>query len=242
MAVASPSSFVRELKEEINSSGLLIKDHPLVQGVYKGTIPKHQLKGWAIQDSHYRRAVPRLATIRYLRCTDPEFQRKLGGVMAEEAEGGQYGQTGHWDLFLRFARGLGLTEEEVVNSRPLAGAAAHVYWAELIAWTLPWFVAMSAQLAGEGIAPPAVVMMNEGLQKHYGLSADEAAFFHVHGEADEEHGSLTEEIIARYIVTPELQQQARAVIRRKLELQWDMWSTFEAYSNPALMNSAGTPA
>ncbi|HLQ35592.1 MAG TPA: iron-containing redox enzyme family protein [Chloroflexota bacterium] len=229
MAIATSASFVRELKEEIASSGLVIKEHPLVQGVYRGTLPKHQLRGWATQDSHYRRAVPRLATLRYLRCTDPEFQRKLGGVMTEEAEGGQYGQAGHYQLFLTFARALGLTEEEVENSRPLAGTAAHIYWAELIAWTLPWFVAMSAQLAGEGQAPPAVMMVNEGLQKHYGLTAEEAAFFHVHGEADQDHGTLTEEIIARYIVTPELQAEARAVIRRKLELQWDMWSTFEAY-------------
>ena len=67
MAVATPSSFVRELKEEIAASGLTIKEHPLVQGVYHGTLPKHQLRGWAMQDSHYRRAVPRLATLRYQR-------------------------------------------------------------------------------------------------------------------------------------------------------------------------------
>ncbi|HUZ76875.1 MAG TPA: iron-containing redox enzyme family protein [Chloroflexota bacterium] len=229
MAVAAPRSFVREMKEEISSSGLVLTQHPLVQGVHQGTLDVRQLRGWATQDSHYRRAVPRLATVRYLRCTDPVFQRKLGGVMTEEAEGGQYGQAGHYQLFLKFAGSIGLTEEEVWNSRMLAGAAAHIYWAELIAWTLPWFVAMSAQLAGEGQAPAAVMMMNEGLQKHYGLSAEDSSFFSVHGEADEDHGSLVEEIIATYIVTPELQDQARAVIKRKLELQWDMWSTFEAY-------------
>ena len=229
MAVAAPRSFVREMKDEIKSSGFLIKDHPLVQGVYHGTLPLQQLRGWATQDSHYRRAVPRLATVRYLRCTDPLFQRKLGEVMTEEAEGGQYGQAGHYQLFLTFAQSIGLAEEEVWNSRVLAGTAAHIYWAELIAWTLPWFVAMSAQLAGEGQAPPAVMMMNEGLQKHYGLTAEQSAFFSVHGEADEDHGSLVEDIIATYIVTPELQEQARAVIRRKMEVQWDMWSTFEAY-------------
>lgn len=229
MAVATTRSFVHEMKDMIASSGLTIKENPLVQGVYRGTVTREQLRGWACQDSHYRRAVPRLSTVRYLRCTDPEFQRKLGEVMSEESEGGQYGNAGHYQLFLRFANSIGLTEEEVWNSRMQAGTAAHIYWAELIAWTLPWFVAMSAQLAGEGQAPPAVMMMNDGLQKHYGLSAEDAAFFSVHGEADEDHGSLVEDIIATYIVTPELQDQARAVIQRKLELQWDMWSTFEAY-------------
>ncbi len=229
MAIAAPRSFVREMKDEISSSGMLIKNHPLVVGIYEGTLPLKQIRGWATQDSHYRRAVSKLASVRYLRCTDPYFKHKLGEVMAEESEGGQYGQTGHYQLFLRFANAIGLSEDEVWNSRILAGAAAHIYWAELIAWTLPWFVYMSAQLAGEGQAPPAVMKVHEGLVKHYGLSDDDAAFFSVHGEADEDHGSLVEEIIDKYIVTSELQDQARAVIRRKLELQWDMWSTFEAY-------------
>jgi pyrroloquinoline-quinone synthase len=167
--------------------------------------------------------------LRYLRCTDHEFQRKLSGVLAEEAEGGQYGAAGHYQLFHHFAKAIGLTEAEVEHSRALPGTAAHIYWAELILWTLPWFVAMAAQLAGEGQAPAAVMKVHDGLRKHYGLSAEEAAFFSVHGEADEDHGSLVEDIVARYIVTPELQEQARAVVRRKLELQWDMWSTFEAY-------------
>ncbi|HLG73859.1 MAG TPA: iron-containing redox enzyme family protein [Chloroflexota bacterium] len=229
MAIAPARSFVRELKDEIANSGMLIKDHPLVEGIYRGTLPLHQIRGWATQDAVYRRAVPRLASVRYLRCTDPYFKAKLGEVMAEEAEGGQYGQTGHYQLFLRFAKAIGLSEEEVENARILPGAGAHIYWAELMAWTQPWFLYMAAQLAGEGQAPPAVMKTHEGLITHYGLSEEDAAFFSVHGEADEDHGSIVEDIIDKYIVTPELQAQARALIRRKLELQWDMWSTFEAF-------------
>src|SRR5206468_2038062 len=135
MAIAPTRSFVREMKDEIASSGMLLRDHPLVEGIHRGTLPLHQIRGWATQDSHYRRAVSRLASVRYLRCTDPYFKEKLGEVMSEESEGGQFGQTGHYELFLRFAKAVGLTEDEVWNSRILPGAAAHVYWAELIAWT-----------------------------------------------------------------------------------------------------------
>jgi pyrroloquinoline-quinone synthase len=207
-----------------------MSDHPLVQGVWRGEIPVAQLRGWAMQDSHYRRAVPRLAMIRYLRCSDPEIQQRLGGVVAEETEGMETKTAGHFDLFLRFSRALGLTDEEVERSPMVAATAAHIYWAELIPYTQPWFVAMSAQLAGEAQAPQAMPLVAEGLQRHYGLSAEQSAFFSVHGEADEDHGSLIEDIIARYIVTPELQAQARAVIWRKLELQWDMWSTYGAFA------------
>jgi pyrroloquinoline-quinone synthase len=229
MAIAPATDFVAELQHTIESSGYYMANHPFVEGIYNGTLSVDQIRGWALQDSQYRRAVPRLSTIRYLRCTDPEIQRQLAGVVAEESEGGQFGQFGHYELFLRLAEAIGLTREQVANAKPAPGAAAHVYWAELILWNLPWFVAMSAQLAGEGQYPPAAEKLSEGFQKHYGLSAEHAAFFDVHGEADEEHGDLAANIVRRYLVTPELQEQARAVIQRKLELQWDMWLSYQAY-------------
>lgn len=227
--LANATDFAAELKHMIASSPYVLANHPFVEGISKGTMPMPQIRGWAIQDSHYRRAVPRLSMVRYMRCTDPEIQQRLAGVVAEESEGGQYGSSGHYQLFLQFAQAIGVSAEEVQNSRPNAGPAAHVYWAELIAWTLPWFVAMAAQLAGEGQYPPAVEKLAAGFQKNYGLSHDQVAFFDVHGEADEDHGTLAEDIINRYLVTPELQAQARAVVQRKLELQWDMWSSFEAF-------------
>ena len=229
MAIAPSTDFAAELKQYIAGSSYYMANHPLVDGVYRGTIPAHQLRGWAIQDSHYRRAVPRLAMVRYLRCTDPEIQLQLAEVLAEESEGGYYGSSGHYELFLDFCEALGASRDEVNNSRPLPGPAAHVYWAELIAWTQPWFVAMSAQLAGEGQFPAATAKMHEGLRKHYGLSDAQTAFFDVHGEADEEHGEFVENIIRKYLVTPELQAQSRALIQRKLELQWDMWNTYLEY-------------
>ena len=229
MAVATGSRFLDEIKQEVANSEWSSVRHPLVVGVNSGTIPLQQIRGWAIQDSHYRRDVHRLALLRYLRCTDPDIQRRLGGVVEEEAEGKDTGSDGHFRLFLRFANAIGLSEDEVVNSEPAPATAAHIYWAELIMWTTPWPVAMAAQLAGEGQAPITSRMMSDGLQKHYGLSADEAAFFDVHVEADTDHKSLAEDIVVKYLVTDELQEQAMAVVKRKLKLMYDMRSTYAAY-------------
>jgi len=102
VAIAPSTDFAAELKQYIAGSSYYMANHPLVDGVYRGTIPAHQLRGWAIQDSHYRRAVPRLAMVRYLRCTDPEIQLQLAEVLAEESEGGYYGSSGHYELFLDF--------------------------------------------------------------------------------------------------------------------------------------------
>src|SRR5581483_752831 len=173
----------------------------------------------------------RLAMLRYLRCTDPEFQQRLSGVVAEESAGTDTKTAGHYELFLRFSRAIGLSDEEVERAPMQPGTAAHLYWAELILWTQPWFVALSAQLAGEAQAPLMVPLIAEGLQRHYGLTPEQTAFFSVHGEADEDHGTLVEDIVARYIVTPELREQARAIVRRKLQLQWDMWLTYRAFGS-----------
>jgi len=229
MAVATGSRFLEEIKQEVANSEWSSVRHPFVVGVNNGTIPLHQIRGWALQDSHYRRDVHRLALLRYLRCTDPDIQRRLGGVVAEEAEGTDTGSDGHFQLFLRFANAIGLSEEEVRNAEPLPATAAHIYWAELILWTHPWPVAMAAQMAGEGQAPITSRMMSEGLQKHYGLTAEQAAFFDVHVEADSDHRSLAEDIVVKYIVTEELQAQAMAVVKRKLKLMYDMRSTYAAY-------------
>lgn len=227
MALSGPA-FVQEIRDTIRSSPYVLANHPFIDGVQAGTISLPELRFWAIQDSHYRRAVPRLAMLRYMRCTDPHFRTLLGGVLAEEAEGTQTGSAGHYDLFLRFAASIGLSAEEVESSTPVATTGAHVYWVELILWTLPWFVAMSAQMAGEWQGPPAVKRMYAGLTTHYGLSPEQAAFFSVHGEADEDHGLLVEQIIERYLVTDELQEQARAVVWRKLRLQYEMWDSYLA--------------
>lgn len=55
MAIDTARDFVRQLKDEIRTSGLMLREHPLVRGVSEGTLPPRQLRGWATQDSHYRR-------------------------------------------------------------------------------------------------------------------------------------------------------------------------------------------
>ena len=221
--------FVQELKDQVLNSGYVLWEHPLIQGVAAGTIPLRQLQGWVAQDYVYRKQVPRLAMLRYLKCTDPEIAQHLYEVVEEETAGSSTGTAGHVQLFIDFAAGLGVSREQLESARTLPGAAAHIYWAELILHTQPWFVALAAQIAGEGQAPRMNARLRTGLKEHYGLDDHALRFCRAHEEADVEHSSLSELIVRRYIVTPELQAQARAVVQRKLELQYDMWATYQYF-------------
>lgn len=220
----SSEAFVSKLKDEIGGSPKLRVNHPFVLSVSEGKASMEQIRAWALQDYQFRRMVPRISMLRYLACTDPEYQIKLYEVVEDETKGLRAGSIGHADMFVEFAEAIGLTRHELETVPMGPATAAHLYYAELICHTLPWFVVMAAQMGAEGTFPPAVAALGKGLIKHYDLKPEQVRFFTVHFEADEEHGTLAEEIALRYLTAAPLQEQTREVTLRRMELLYDVWT------------------
>ena len=220
----SSAEFVRRLKQEIQSFHKLRINHPFVKAVGSGKATMEQIRAWALQDYQFRSAVPRIAMLRYLACSDPEIAQKLFAVVEEETRGLATGSAGHNQLFLEFAAAIGLTPEQLQNADMRPATAAHLYYVELIIHTLPWFVVMAVQIGAEGTFGPAAAALGQGFIKQYGMKPESVRFFTVHAEADEEHGSLAEEIALRYITSPHLQEQTRAATFRRMELLYDIWT------------------
>src|SRR6059058_2772536 len=103
----SSAEFVRQLKEEIGRSPKQRVNHPFVRAVCAGTASLDEIRRWALQDYQFRRAVPRVAMLRYLACSDPEFAARLYEVVEEETRGLLPGSAGHADMFLEFAHAIG---------------------------------------------------------------------------------------------------------------------------------------
>ncbi len=224
-AEVTPSAeFVRRLKEEIARSPKQRVNHPFVRAVCEGRAAMEQIRQWALQDYQFRRAVPRIAMLRYLACTDPVFQPKLYEVVEDETQGLRPGSVGHPDMFVEFAAALGLSRKELETALPRPATAAHLYYTELIIHTLPWFVVMAAQIGAEGTFSPAAAALGQAFINEYGMKPDSVRFFTVHVEADAEHGSLAEEIAREYITSRPLQTQTREVTLRRLELLYDVWT------------------
>ncbi|MFQ5542231.1 MAG: hypothetical protein ACE5E2_05330, partial [Candidatus Binatia bacterium] len=99
----SSAEFLSQLKEEIARSPKQRVNHPFVQAVCSGTASMEQIRRWALQDYQFRRAVPRIAMLRYLACSDPEIASKLHEVVEEETRGLLPGSAGHADMFVEFA-------------------------------------------------------------------------------------------------------------------------------------------
>jgi pyrroloquinoline quinone (PQQ) biosynthesis protein C len=83
---------------------------------------------------------------------------------------------------------------------------------------------MSIQIGAEGTFGPAAAALGNGFIQKYNMKPDDVRFFTVHSEADEEHGSLAEEIAVRYVHSPHLQEQTRKHTFRRMELLYDIWS------------------
>ena len=120
------------------------------------------IRTWAVQDYQFRVAVPRIALLRYVACSDPEFAPKLFEVAEEETRGLLPGASGHPDMFVEFAEAIGLTRADLENASLLPATAAHLYFAELVIHTHPWFVVMAAQMGAEGTFGPAAAALGRG--------------------------------------------------------------------------------
>ena len=220
----SSVEFVQQLKKDIQAFPKIRIKHPFLKAVCNGTATMDQIRAWAIQDYQFRAAVPRIAMLRYLACTDPEIARKLWGVVEEETRGMDTGTAGHNELAIRFAESIGVTRSQLENAELRPSTAAHLYYVELIIHTLPWFVFMAIQIGAEGTFGPAAAALGNGFVKQYGMKPDDVRFFTVHSEADEEHGSLAEEIAVRYLHSSQLQELTRKHNFRRMELLYDIWS------------------
>ena len=220
----SADEFVDQLKQEIAVFHKLRINHPFVKAVREGTASMDHLRTWAVQDYQFRAAVPRIALLRYVACSDPEFAPKLFEVAEEETRGLLPGASGHPDMFVEFAEAIGLTRADLENPTLLPATAAHLYFAELVIHTHPWFVVMAAQVGAEGTFGPAAAALGKGFMESYGMTPESVRFFTVHVEADEEHGTLAEDIGRRYLTAPALQQQTREVMFRRMELLYDIWT------------------
>ena len=220
----SADEFVDQLKQEIAVFHKLRINHPFVKAVHEGTASLDHLRTWAVQDYQFRAAVPRIALLRYVACSDPEFAPKLFEVAEEETRGLLPGASGHPDMFVEFAESIGLTRADLENAALLPATAAHLYFAELVIHTHPWFVVMAAQIGAEGTFGPAAAALGKGFIESYGMTPESVRFFTVHVEADEEHGNMAEDIGRRYLTAPALQQQTREVMFRRMELLYDLWT------------------
>ena len=198
--------------------------HPLWFKIQEGRLSRAGLGGFARQFFLQVVEFPRAVSALHSRCPDLEERRKLAESVYEEETGKLSGSKAHPELFLDFAAGVGLRREEVLAAEPLPSTAALIHWFEYSTKLLPFLEGVAAiNLAAEGQVVGAFGPFARALQKHYGLSETEVAFWDVHELADAEHSDVGDHIVVKHATTDELQRRVRQAVRTSLVMWWQFF-------------------
>jgi pyrroloquinoline quinone (PQQ) biosynthesis protein C len=203
------------------------KKHPFFQKMLDGSLPLRALGIYMAQHLKFvTKVVPSYGIMVYR--APPDVRKAMVENLAEE-EGIQaipkegHEPHDHWEMIDTFCRAAGLSDAEIAATEPTPawwGRTLHYLY---VTQEEPIGVVLAMQSTQEG---QQVALNNEitipSFEKHYGFTRDdpEIGFFVEHAEADLEHSRRQQELAAKYLDRPELQQRALEVCEEAVRLRW----------------------
>ena len=182
---------VSHFNPDIKQYALL--SHPFYQKWMVGEVHKGVLQEYAKQYYHHVNAFPRYVSRLHSMCHDIRDRQILLGNLRDEEEGDE----NHPELWLRFAEGLGLNRDEVINSEPISEIKALIsgFFDSI---RNSYAEGLGALHTYESQTPEVAKTKREGLKKFYSISDENALkFFTVHMSADDWHSEEVEGLISK---------------------------------------------
>jgi pyrroloquinoline-quinone synthase len=221
MAPAS-DGFVREIFAKVKERRSFGR-HPFWLQIRDGKVSQSGLCIFATQFFLQVREFPRALSALHSRCFNAEERVKLAESLYEEETGKISGSAPHPELFIRLGLGLGMAREDMIHGKALPSTAALIDWFELSTKDRSFAEGIGAiNIAAEGQVPGNFAPFARGLEKHYGLSREQVAFFDVHEIADRDHSDVGDNILSH---TP-MSEVERAKVWAAVERSLDMWWQF----------------
>lgn len=197
-------SFADELlTEDLQPLRQKLLYHPLWTGIEQGTVTREQLRRFALQDWWLVREAYRLDALAIAAAPDLETQELLIAKLQPKVGG-------YYHLW-RFGAAFGLTRADFDAVEPLAGCMAlttYFYW--MLAYGSP-AEKLAAVSASEDIFIQICLRIAPALQRNYGLSAEEVAFFTVHEQIGEHVTPVDNALLTRHQSETDRRQITRAV-------------------------------
>ena len=226
-----PEKFLQVVSEAVLTHHTKI-NHPFCVKLVRGEWTLRQLQAWVKQDYHAKvQTLRNDASIVAAAPTLEELQKQLKVLISESGEilaGGTV--PSHPELWLRFAEGLGLKREDVINSEssPLMQV---VLDAERYKSMKQSVGSLPANLRiGEKINALVHPIWAEALREKYSIREEALEIFATHGEADQDHGKLGEEIVLSRATSKEVQLEIWLHLKRS---QGKQWVTYDAFYQAA---------
>jgi len=177
--------------------------HPLWQQIEDGTLDVERLRLFALQDWWLVREAYRLDALAIASAPDLELQEMLIQKLLPKVGG--------YTLLLRFGEAIGLTRKDFEQVEPLAGCMALT---NFFYWMLAYGSAaekLAAVSASEDIFVQICARIGPALMRHYGLTADDVAFFTVHDEIGKQVTPIDDVLLGRFKTPEERREVVRAV-------------------------------
>jgi len=220
--------FVDELRATIDA-GRSFGRHPLWLRIAEGRVPRAALGPFAVQFFLQVREFPRAVSALHSSCPDADQRVELAESLYEEETGRISGcNVSHPELFMRFGEAVGVSRPAMERGVPLPTTAALIDWF-LESTRDRAFIegAAATNLAAEGQVPGAFGPFARALERHYGCSPEQVAFWDVHEHADREHSAVGDHIVVRLATSPTAKTDVKRAVARSLELWWAFFDGIE---------------
>src|SRR5947199_3516598 len=210
-------AFVEDLRAVIDA-GRAFGRHPLWLRIAEGQLPRSALGPFAVQFFLQVREFPRAVSALHSSCPDTRERIELAESLYEEETGRVSGcNVSHPELFIRCGEGVGVPRDAMESGAPLPATAALIDWSLRSTREHPFIEGAAAtNLAAEGQVPGAFGPFARALERHYGCTRAQGAFWDLHEQADREHSAIGDHIVVRLATTPELQAGVRRAVARSL--------------------------
>ncbi len=210
------ATFMSRLEERIESRSLL--KHPFYQDWQTGKLTHEDLRAYARQYYFFEAEFPRFLSAIHSNCPEREVRQSILDNLWDE----EHGENNHRAMWLAFCRGLGLEEEEVIDS------ALHPNTQELldiytdICNNGSYQLGLAAMYAYEAQVPEVALEKIRGLVDLYGFKKDGSIqFFVEHSTLDEEHSAREAEGIVGYTLSED-----EPAVEESMQKALDAWWAF----------------
>jgi pyrroloquinoline-quinone synthase len=186
---------LERLRAELDRAlaGRHLLSHPFYLRWEAGELGTDELHAYAGQYRHFEATLPQVLRRILDQLENPMARDLLQRQLTDETGGA----VSHLELFDGFAEALGV-RATVPPSQAMADLL-EVYESQV---AIGGAAALAAVAAYEIQAPDVAKAKFEGLRAHYGLDADGATFWRIHGQLDENHARWITEALAAVAEDP----------------------------------------
>ncbi|MEM1323355.1 MAG: iron-containing redox enzyme family protein [Bacteroidota bacterium] len=219
--------FFRTLESELQEGIKKILHHPFLKRIEDGWLDKNQLRYFAEQYSVYCRYFPRFLAAAAANIPDDKTRMPIIENLWEEHGEGKLSLS-HRILFNNFAAGLGLSEQDLDNTKPLATTT--ICCENLINLCHDGHFLESLGALGPGtefFTNEEYSIIAKGLRTYDFLAEKDIEFWTVHISLDEDHYSEMVEAIVPWANSLENRYLVKTGAKKAIDLEILFWDGLE---------------